>query len=216
MPGYVPQTDDLIVLAIPPQSFAAFAHGRPAGAFRQATIVSVMAGVPTAAIIRRLDAPYVVRAMPNVASQVSQGMTVMYASAAVTAPKRAVAERALGSIGRVMVVADEDLLDVATALAGGGPAFVAYVAKTFTDFADKAGFTDEQARILTCQVLRGTADLLETTRQDPERVYRNAMTPGGATERGILALQQHGLHDNLLDALEQAGGRARELGGISR
>jgi len=88
MPGYVPQTDDLIVLAIPPQSFAAFAHGRPAGAFRQATIVSVMAGVPTAAIIRRLDAPYVVRAMPNVASQVSQGMTVMYASAAVTAPKR--------------------------------------------------------------------------------------------------------------------------------
>ncbi|MBT2450398.1 NAD(P)-binding domain-containing protein [Streptomyces sp. ISL-43] len=122
VPQYVPHPGDVTVLAIPPQALAAFAAGQPPGTFHDVTLVSVMAGVPTAILAALLGAPHVVRAMPNVASQVSEGMTVMYAADTVTPEARALAERALTSIGRVLVVDDERLLDDATALAGGGPA----------------------------------------------------------------------------------------------
>lgn len=211
--SYEPAPDDLVILALPPQALGPFAAAQPPGTFRDVTVVSVMAGVPIATLTERLGAPRVVRAMPNVASQVSQGMTVLCAGPGVAPTEAARAEGALGTIGRVLAVSDEALLDDATALAGGGPAFVAYIAKAFRDFAEAAGFPADQALDLACQVLRGTADLLERTGQDPEQIYRSVMTPGGTTEQGIRALEEHGLHDILVDALRRAAGRARELGG---
>ncbi|WP_373922042.1 pyrroline-5-carboxylate reductase dimerization domain-containing protein [Streptomyces sp. T12] len=110
---------------------------------------------------------------------------------------------------------DENLIADATARVGGGPAFVAYIAKAFTDVATKAGFTDDQALTFTCQVLRGTADLLTTTRQDPEHVYCR-VTTGGTIEQGILTLQNHHVHDTLLDVFDNAACRARQLGFAER
>ncbi|MFF9814681.1 pyrroline-5-carboxylate reductase [Streptomyces sp. NPDC014006] len=215
-PQYRPEPSDLVLLALPPQALDSFADTTAPGTFREVTVVSVMAGVPIAVLSRRLGAPRVVRAMPNMASQVFQGMTVLCAGPGVAPAEAARAEGVLGSIGRVLAVSDEALLDDATALAGGGPAFVAYVAKAFRDFAEAAGFTDEQALDVTCQVLRGTADLLERTGQDPEQVYRSVMTPGGTTEQGILALEEHDLHGILVTALRRAARRARELGDDSQ
>ncbi|MEV6318565.1 pyrroline-5-carboxylate reductase [Streptomyces sp. NPDC051776] len=213
---YTSRPGDTVVLAIQPQQFEEFAAAQGRGAFEGVLVISVMAGVSTAVVGSRLDTGGIVRAIPNTPSEVSQGMTVMCPGPAVTPGETGRAERVLSAIGQVLTVADEALIDDATALCGGGPAFVAHIAGAFIEFAVKAGFRPAEARLMSCQVLRGTADLLGSTGREPDQLCREVMTPGGTTERGVFHLLEQGLRDVLVEALRLSANRSRQLGDLAR
>jgi pyrroline-5-carboxylate reductase len=213
---YEPGPTDLVVVAVQPQQFEAFARTRSAGDFDHALVVSVMAGVTISAMTALLGTERVVRSIPNTPCEVSEGMTVMAAGAAVTSDDVVLAERLLAVLGRVLTVSDEALVDDATALCGGGPAFVAHIAGAFAEFAVAAGFQPGQARLMTCQVLRGTAALLESTARSPEELCDEVMTPGGTTEQGILFYREKRLREILVEGLNRAAERSRELDGLVR
>ncbi|MFF7966575.1 pyrroline-5-carboxylate reductase family protein [Streptomyces sp. NPDC007903] len=210
---YEPRPDDLLVLAIPPQAFDSFADGLPRGACARATVVSVMAGVRLETLASALGTGAVLRAMPNLASRVGQSMTVLCPGDQVSAGGVERAKGALSVIGKVLVVQDESLLDAATAVAGSGPALVAYLAQSFTDFARGAGFGTRDALLLTSQVLRGTADVLAQPGVTPESLYQQASTPHGTTAEGIATLREHRVGESVRAALEATTERARELAG---
>ncbi|MEU9924344.1 pyrroline-5-carboxylate reductase [Streptomyces griseoluteus] len=210
---YEPRPDDLLVLAIPPRAFDSFADGLPHGACARATVVSIMAGVRLAALSSALGTETVLRAMPNLASRVGQSMTVLCPGDQVPADGVDGARNALSVIGKVLVVQDESLLDAATALTGSGPALVAHLAQSFTDFARAAGFDADDALLLTSQVLRGTADLLSEPGVTPESLYRQASTLYGTITQGIATLREHRVGESVRTALEATTERARELAG---
>ncbi|WP_329018421.1 pyrroline-5-carboxylate reductase family protein [Streptomyces sp. NBC_01601] len=211
--AYEPRPGDLLVLAIPPQALESFADGLPPKACADATVVSIMAGVRLETLASTLGTGAVLRAMPNLAARVGQSMTVVCPGPRV--PPEAVqrTERALSVIGRVLAVEDESLLDAATAVAGSGPALVAYLAQSFTDFARGAGFDAPDAAVLTSQVLRGTAEVLAEPGVTPESLYREASTPHGTTARGIATLREHRVGESVRAALEATAERAGELAG---
>ncbi|MZD06172.1 NAD(P)-binding domain-containing protein [Streptomyces sp. SID5785] len=209
--AYAPEPGDLLVLAVPPTALDRFAAELPAGALHDVTVVSVMAGVRLETLEARLGTARVLRAMPNLAAQVGRSMTLLCAGPGVGAGDVAAVQTELSAIGAVQLVLDESDLDAGTALAGSGPAFVAYVARAFTRFAAQEGFNDAAGLRLTCQVLRGTADLLEASGTDPERLYRQAATPGGTTAEGITCLEEHDLQAVVVEALERAAARSRRL-----
>lgn len=213
---YEPGPADVVVIAVQPQQFEAFARTRSSGDFDNALVVSVMAGVTISAMTSLLATERVVRSIPNTPCEVSEGMTVMAAGTAVTSEDVVLAERLLAVLGLVLTVADEALVDDATALCGGGPAFVAHIAGAFTEFAVAAGFQPAQARLMTCQVLRGTAALLEWTARSPEELCAEVMTPGGTTEQGILYYREKHLKEILFEGLVRAAARSRELDKIVR
>ncbi|MFI9773448.1 pyrroline-5-carboxylate reductase [Streptomyces sp. NPDC051956] len=214
-PGYRPEPADLVVLAIPPQAFPGIAAAQAPGTFTDCTVVSVMAGVDIPTLSARLGTARVVRVMPNTAAAVHEAMTVLCPGRGVARSELAAVERVLTALGRVATVHDESLMDAATAVCGGGPAFLAYVAEAFTDFAEHTGFTTGQARVMAAQLLRGTAGLLESGTHTPRQLYRQVMTPGGTTERGMSVLQEAALQDAVRSALARAAHRAGELrGGI--
>ncbi|MFF7381565.1 pyrroline-5-carboxylate reductase dimerization domain-containing protein [Streptomyces griseoluteus] len=210
---YEPGPDDLLVLAIPPQAFDSFADGLPPGACARATVVSVMAGVRLETLASALGTDRVLRAMPNLASRVGQSMTVLCPGDQVPAGGVDRAKGALSVIGEVLAVQDESLLDAATAVAGSGPALVAYLAQSFADFSRAAGFAPADALLLTSQVLRGTADVLSEPGATPESLYRQASTPNGTTAAGIATLREHRVGESVRAALEATTERARELAG---
>ncbi|GAB3452136.1 pyrroline-5-carboxylate reductase [Actinophytocola sediminis] len=211
---YEPGPADVVVIAVQPQQFAAFAGTRSPGDFDNALVVSVMAGVTISAMTALLGTERVVRSIPNTPCEVAEGMTVLVAGSAVTSADLVLAERMLAVLGRVLTVADEALVDEATALCGGGPAFVAHIAGAFAEFAVAAGFQPGQARLMTCQVLRGTAALLESTTRSPEELCDEVMTPGGTTEQGILHYRENRLREILIEGLNRAAERSRELDGL--
>ncbi|MFJ2023748.1 pyrroline-5-carboxylate reductase family protein [Streptomyces sp. NPDC087897] len=203
----------VVVLALPPAALDSFASGLPADAFHDATVVSIMAGVRLETLVARLGTARVLRAMPNLAAEVGQSMTMLCPGPGADDDDLARAEKALSAIGEVLVPPDESFLDAGTALVGSGPALVAFVMKGFTDYAQRAGFDAAGSLRLTCQVLRGTADLLEADGTSPEELYGRASTPGGTTERGITCLGEHRVQEAVRDALEKTAARSRELAG---
>ncbi|MGW4227044.1 pyrroline-5-carboxylate reductase family protein [Streptomyces bauhiniae] len=211
--AYDPRPDDLLVLAIPPQAFESFADGLPRGACAGVTVVSIMAGVRLETLASALGTDTVLRAMPNLASRVGQSMTVLCPGPQVPAHGVDRAKGALSVIGKVLVIQDESLLDAATAVAGSGPALVAYLAQSFTDFARGAGFSPDDALLLTTQVLRGTADVLAEPGVTPQSLYQQASTPHGTTAEGIATLREHRVGESVRTALEATTERARELAG---
>jgi pyrroline-5-carboxylate reductase len=204
--------DSLVVLAIPPQAFADFAKTSPISQQHTGPVVSVMAGVTLATVASLLGITQVVRSIPNTASEVLQGMTVFCAHPA-TAPENVEEARKLfETFGTAVLVPDEALLDPATALCGGGPAFVAFFAGVMQAFATGAGFDPGSAARITTQILRGAAELIEATGKPPVQICREVMTPQGTTERGIRHLTDCQMEQILHDALCKSSERSRELG----
>jgi pyrroline-5-carboxylate reductase len=206
---------DTLVLAMPPQAFPAFALACPDLSGRGGIVVSVMAGVRIATIASVLHTQKVVRVIPNTPSEVLEGMSVCCRSQAVDADESAYVLELLKAFGDVVDVADEALLDPATALCGGGPAFVAYFADAMQDFALVSGFGADDARRMTLQVLRGTAALIAASGKPPSRICSEVMTPGGTTERGIACFDRFGVRHAVREALARASARSSELGAVA-
>lgn len=203
--------DDLVVLAIPPQLFGAFAEAEHHKFLPTTPVISVMAGLTSTFIASSLGTDAVIRAIPNTPSEVFEGMTVYFAGPEVSEDTVIDAERLLTSIGRVLRVDDEELVDDATAICGGGPAFVSYIVDAFCEFAGARGFTEAASRAMVGQVFSGTATLIEQSGKPPMQLCREVMTPNGTTERGIAAFDAAGLRISLHDALAASAARSREL-----
>src|SRR5699024_9439839 len=94
------------------------------GLAAQALHLSVAAGIPSDSIARWLGTERVVRAMPNTPALIGQGVTGLFARAAVDAAGRKRVEQVLGATGELLWVEDEQALDAVTAVSGSGPAYV--------------------------------------------------------------------------------------------
>src|SRR5690349_16811607 len=127
--------DDLVVLAVPPQDFGRLAEAERHQFGPRAPVLTVMAGLTADVVGRSLGTDQVVRAIPNTPSEVFAGMSVYFAAPIVAPETVADAERLLTSIGKAIRVDTEELVDDATAICGGGPAFVSYIVDAFCQFA---------------------------------------------------------------------------------
>ncbi|MEU0544251.1 pyrroline-5-carboxylate reductase dimerization domain-containing protein [Nocardia sp. NPDC005978] len=202
---------DFLVLAVPPQVFGEFAAARRHLFAPDTPVLSVMAGLNAATIAAALGTSQVVRSIPNTPSEVFQGMSVYYADDAVSADTVAQADLLLRAIGKALRVQDEELIDDATALCGGGPAFVSYIVDAFCQFAAARGFTEAAGREMAVQVFGGTATLIGESDKPPMQLCREVMTPNGTTERGIAAFEAAELKNSVLAALAASAQRSREL-----
>ena len=69
----------------------------------------------------------IVRAMPNTPALIQQAITVACPNSAITDSQLEAAKLLLGTIGEVIFISDEDLLDPVTAISGSGPAYVFFM-----------------------------------------------------------------------------------------
>ena len=202
----------LVVLAVKPQEFAGVASGLRGGLDDSQTVLSIMAGVPIARVVEELGHSAVVRAMPNTAAFVGQAMSVWTATAAVSnAGSKAVASL-LQALGRELRVSDERYLDMATAVSGSGPGFVFLFLEAFIDAGVHIGLRREMAEELALQTLSGSVALAQETGKHPAELRNMVTSPGGTTAAGLQILEDAGLRGAIIDAVEAAYERAKELG----
>lgn len=194
-----------VLLAVKPQSFDSVA---PLVAQRNASFLSLMAGVTARTIARRVGSQRVIRAMPNLGASLGVSATALAALPEATAEDMTMARTLFAAVGRVYEVR-EALFDAFTGLAGSGPAFVAVVAEALADGGVRSGLDRDTARDLARQVLLATSHLLETKR--PSELKDEVASAGGTAIAGIRALERHRLRFALIDAVEQATERAAAL-----
>jgi pyrroline-5-carboxylate reductase len=206
---------NLLVLAVKPQAMTAALASLGTKLGDGATVVSLAAGVPLAALEGGLPAgTRVVRAMPNTAATALAGATAISGGTHATAADLALARELFEAVGSVVVL-DEPLLDAVTGLSGSGPGYVMLVIEALADGGVKVGLPRETALLLAAQTVYGSAKLLLDTKEHPARLKDMVTSPGGTTIAGLHALESGGLRAALIDAVERATRRSQELGALA-
>ncbi len=202
---------DVVLLAVKPQILTkvlAELHGHNPTAL----YVSVAAGVSTERIEVALGGePRVVRAMPNTPALVHEGATAISAGRYANDEDMARAQAIFERVGRVVVV-EEYHLDAVTGLSGSGPAYLMLIVEAFADAGVKVGLSREIAMELAVQTIRGSARLLQETGEHPGKLKDMVTSPGGTAIAGLHTLEAGGLRTTIMNAVEAATRRARELG----
>ncbi|PZR13984.1 MAG: pyrroline-5-carboxylate reductase [Archangium gephyra] len=203
---------DVIVLCVKPQALDKLLTQIAPSIDRSKLVISVAAGVPIAAIERRLGAgARIVRSMPNTPSLVGAGATAVSAGEHATQEDLQLATAMFESVGLTTVV-DEYLLDAVTGLSGSGPAYIFLIIEALSDAGVKVGLSRHQALKLAAQTVLGSAKLLLETNSHPGQLKDQVTSPGGTAIAGLHTLEAGGLRTTLIDAVEAATNRARQLG----
>src|SRR6266702_2812621 len=175
-------------------------------------VISIAAGVPIAAIERKVGhGVRIIRTMPNTPALVGAGATALSAGEHATEADLRQARALFDAIGKTVVV-DEPLLDAVTGLSGSGPAYIFLVIEALSDAGVKVGLPRATAQELAAQTVLGSAKLLIETGEHPGRLKDQVTSPGGTAIAGLHTLEAGGLRTTLMNAVEAATRRSKELG----
>lgn len=170
---------DVVVLAVKPAMLE-----KAAAELREAGVIVSLLGATS---LERVSAAFpeadVVRVMPNVGVEVRRGVLCVAGR-----PEPGLREL-LETLGHVVELPDAEF-DVATAVMGCAPAYLALAVEAIADAGAADGLDPELARELVVETTAGTAELLR--RRHPADVRRAVASPGGSTEAGLEALDREG------------------------
>ncbi|HEV2785749.1 MAG TPA: pyrroline-5-carboxylate reductase [Solirubrobacteraceae bacterium] len=189
---------DAVLLAHKPpglEAVAAEIGGRAKG------VISILGGVPLAALRAAYGATPVVRMIPSVPVEVRQGVTCHARNASADPALEAQAIALFQRVGLVVSV-DEAQMGAATGLMSCAPAFIALVAEAQVDSGVRAGLPADVAGELVAANLAGTAALLQARAMDTLTVRQMVTSPGGITARGLAALEHGGVRAAFDDAMQ--------------
>jgi pyrroline-5-carboxylate reductase len=180
---------DVVVLCHKPAQLAEVA-GEIAGKAR--AVVSILA----ATRISELEGAYpdvpVYRFIPNLPVEVRRGVLCYTpGSRAPEGPEDEILE--LFARAGTVIGLDEPLIEPAMALMSCGPAFMAAVVDALVDAGASHGLEREDAARMAVETMAGTAEYLNRHDLDTGALKERVATPGGVTERGLRALEEHGL-----------------------
>lgn len=208
---------DVVVYAVKPQIMGAVIKETAEALNDKKVVISIAAGVPLTAIAAVAGKPLrLVRAMPNVCVSVETGATAVAPGEHAQDGDLELAQAIFESVGRCVIVQNEALLDGVTGLSGSGPAYAFVILDAMADAGVKVGLTRNDALLLAAQTLMGAAKMHLETELHPGRLRDMVTSPGGTTIAGLHALERGGIRNTMIDAVEAAAQRAKELGEMVR
>ncbi|GAA4080077.1 MULTISPECIES: pyrroline-5-carboxylate reductase [Actinomadura] len=207
------RTASTLVLAVKPQDMGALldeiAPHVPSGRL----VISMAAGITTSFVQDRLPADLpVVRVMSNTPVLVDEAMSVISAGSHAGEEHLKLAEELLSPVGKVLRI-PESLQDAATALSGSGPAYFYYLVEAMVDAGILLGMPRAAALEMVIQSAVGAAVMLRDSGEHPVLLREAVTSPGGTTIAAIRELEKHGVRAAVLEAIEAARDRGRELAG---
>lgn len=216
-----PRADDgQIVLAIKPQSLEELAkecgspgHANLSHPCEERVVISILAGVTSKRIFRSLGGRCrVIRAMPNLPAAIGKGATALCVGAGATNADAAFAEVLFKGVGPLVLRTREELMDAFTALAGSGPAYAFYLAEAMIAAGIKMGFSAEESVAITRATIAGSGVMLEQSSQLPSELRAAVTSKGGTTQAATEVLDAAGVMKKIVEAIEAAEARGKELG----
>ena len=168
-------------------------------------IYSVLAGTTLETLSSHIKTVSVVRAMPNLAASVQLSMTTLTGDEAYKDEALTLFE----AIGASRWLSSEKEIDIATALAGSGPAYLALMAEALADGAVKQGLKRDDAMAIMRGLFGGFGALIQEVH--PALLKDGVMSPGGTTAAGYAALEDGNVRASCMNAVEKAYEKAVQL-----
>ena len=205
------ERSDWLLLAVKPHAVAEILQATATHVREDQVLVSMAAGVRTDKIKSYFPGPpRIVRIMPNLPMSVGLGMTAVCADAAV--PSGIVEEvRSLFAVAGRAALVEERLFDTVTALSGSGPAFAFLFIESLADGAVLNGMGRELAYEFAAQTVLGAARIILDSDKHPGELKDIVASPAGTTMAGIHSLERNAFRSIVMDAVDAAAKRSREL-----
>jgi pyrroline-5-carboxylate reductase len=211
----VASSSDIVIYAVKPQIMAAVLRETAGKLDMSKLVISIAAGVPMEAIEVALGKDLrLIRVMPNVAALVKEG------AAAIASGKHALkgdielAMSIFNSVGKSIFLEENYLMDAVTGLSGSGPAYIFLIIDALADAGVKVGLSRKDSIALATQTVLGSAKMLQETGAHPGQLKDMVTSPGGTAIAGLHNLEKGGLRTTLINAVEAATNRSKELGVI--
>jgi len=171
-----------------------------------------MAGISIQTIQEKLGSNKVVRSMPNIPTQIGQGMTVFCASSDIDRKDLFIVQNLINTTGKSMYVEKEVMINAATAVSGSGPAYVFYFMNAMVQAAIKLGFSSSEAEFLVGQTFTGAVQLQNRSKESHQQWIDKVSSKGGTTEAAIKIFNKFDTENTINEAIFAANNRAEELG----
>lgn len=202
---------DVVLLGFKPQQLAEAAPTIAPHVGEGTLLLSILAGVDLGTLRAAFPAARsIVRVMPNLAAALGKSPIALVGD--VTDEDRIHIERLMIPLGQAEWLAGEAHMDLVTALAGSGPAFVYRFIDALAEGAASLGLPRDQADRLALAMVEGATALAAASPHAPGELARRVASPGGVTQVGIDVLDAD---DRLLrlmqDTLRGARDRSAEM-----
>ena len=200
---------DVVVLAVKPQQVAEALTGAGAAFSGSQVLVSICAGLTTAALEALVPAR-VVRAMPNLPAMVRRSVTAICGGKRATKSDMDLAEALFAATG-IVVRFPESAMNEVTGLSGSGPGYVFAFIEAMEAAAIAMGIEATTARRMAVETVRGAAELASQTGEDPAELRGRVSSKGGTTLAGLAAMEAGGFSASVAAGMRAARDRAAEL-----
>lgn len=203
---------DTVLLGIKPQLLVDLAPAISECLGRDATVISILAGIESDRLQAHFPGHKVLRVMPNLAAAIGKSAIGLWSSDMSVEDKAAV-NAWLAPLGAPVWLSSEGQMNAVTALAGSGPAFVYRFIDALAAGGIELGLEPELAAQLAVSMVEGASLLAARASDSPANLAAKVTSPGGTTAAGLCVLDKSpGLTQLIADTLRAARDRGTELG----
>jgi pyrroline-5-carboxylate reductase len=209
------ESASIVIIAVKPQNIDDLLEELSSSSHENHQFISIAAGITTEKLAKKMHHKSgIIRVMPNAPASVLAGIAAIYPGRNITPADLQRAVSIFECVGRTVIIKNEALMDVVTGLSGSGPAFVFLMIESLSDAGVQLGISRKESSLLAAQTVYGAAKMLLETGKHPSELKDIVATPGGTTFAGLKSLEKGNFRSTVMDAVEAAAVRSRELGAI--
>lgn len=182
-------------------------------------IISIMAGITLSTLqeifLSILRPSNIFKVMPNTPSLVGEGFSAISypneANSEEIAENLPTVKLLMSAVGGVEVI-PESLMNAAGAVSGSGPAYAFLIIEALADGGVKQGLPRDLAVRLAASTMAGASRMVLETGKHTGQLKDMVTSAGGSTIAALHALEKGGVRSAMMDAVEAATKRSKEMG----
>lgn len=206
------QSCDVILLCVKPKDLSVVAGKMERVDLSGKLLISTLAGVSMKSLRDKFPEPFLVRSIPNIASEVGEGVTLWSASEETPRSYLELTQRLWGAVGLSLQVDHEDYITLGSPISGAAPAFMGLFMEALVDAGVLLGLPRDMSSQLVLQSLKGSCELISHAERDACLVRHRVTSPGGLTAVCMAKLETEGFRKALLESVVAGNLKTVELG----
>lgn len=191
----------ILILAIKPYALESFVYVN-----RAKVVYSILAGISIEHIKRVCSSDLYCRVMPNIASLIGKGISSIYLE---NDDFKELTIDIWRSVGDIVFLDKESLINPSSAIAGSGPAYLGLIAEALIDAGVREGLSLDISRKLVVGLFKGFGELLEY--KDATNIRLDTTSPGGTTTEGVYILETAGVRGSIRKAVARVNKKAHKI-----
>jgi len=205
---------DMLIVGIKPQMLDDLLDDIRSLINENTIIISILAGIKLEYLQAIFLGNSVIRMMPNLA--VSLGKSPIGLIGNIPYEERQYYYNLFAPLGTVEWGEDDEFINIVTAMAGSGPAYVYRFIDALSQAAASLGMEKEQAMRLAKTMVDGASELALMADDTPRELAKKVTSKGGTTAAGLEKLdKEHALEHLVEECVRAARDRGEELARLS-